>query len=83
VYTIAPQSVTVAAAGGPGTVALTATAGCGWAAGSNVPWIIVAPGTGGAGSGTVSYTVLPNTTGVDRTGSLSIASLPFVVTQSR
>ena len=80
-YTLAPTALTIGAAGGSSSVAVTAPAGCAWAATSGEPWISISGGASGSGSGTVSLAVGVNT-GAERAGTLSIAGQPFIVTQS-
>jgi glucose/arabinose dehydrogenase len=81
-FAIAPTSASFPAAGGGGSVTVTAGGGCGWTAVSNAPWIVVTGGASGAGTGTVTYTVArfverPRI----RTGSITIAGRTFTVTQ--
>jgi hypothetical protein len=80
-YSLTPASLSASPAGGPGTVAVTAPAGCTWTAVSNDPWISIAGGASGNGSGTVSLSVAANT-GAARTGTLTIAGQSFVVSQA-
>ena len=80
--TILPTSQSFMLDGGDGTVAVTAPAGCGWQAVSNVPWITITLGSSGTGNGTVGYTVAVNGTGSPRMGTLTIAGLTFTVNQS-
>jgi hypothetical protein len=75
-----PSSATAAAAGGNGTVPVTASAGCGWTAVSNATWITVISGASGSGNGTVGYAVAPDT-GALRVGTITIADQTFTVTQ--
>ncbi len=79
-FSISPTSVTVAAAGATGTVAVTAGSGCSWTAASNDAWITVTGGASGTGNGTVSYSVAANTAS-QRTGTVTIAGQTFTVTQ--
>jgi Putative binding domain, N-terminal/Viral BACON domain len=80
-FSIAPASQTLAAAGGPGTVAVTAPSGCTWTV-TDVPgWITVTSGASGNGNGTVTFTVGVNPTGSPRTATLTIAGQPFPVIQ--
>jgi len=76
-----PSSATVAAAGGTGTIPVTATTGCGWTAVSNVAWIAINSGASGSGNGTVGYTVAADT-GAQRAGTITIAGQTFTVTQA-
>jgi hypothetical protein len=83
-YSINPTSATIPAAGGTGSVAVTATAGCSWATAipSDVAtWVGLSNGSG-TGNGSVAYTVAPNT-GASRTGVLTIAGKAFTITQQQ
>ncbi len=60
---------------------VTAAAGCGWTAVSNVAWITVNSGSNGSGNGSVGFTVAANT-GASRNGTLTIAGKIFTVNQS-
>lgn len=81
-FTLNPASASPSAAGGAGTVAVTASSGsCVWTASSSASWISITGGASGTGSGTVSYSVQANT-GAQRTGTLLIAGQSFTVTQA-
>jgi photosystem II stability/assembly factor-like uncharacterized protein len=80
-YTIAPTSQTFTAAGGAGTINVTAGTGCAWQTTTNATWLMINSGASGAGDGAVGYTVAPNT-GAARTGTLTVAGQTFTVTQS-
>ena len=80
-YALAAPSLGVAATGGTGGVAVTASLStCGWAAASDSSWATVSPATG-TGSGSVTVTVAPNT-GSTRTAVLTIAGQAYTVTQA-
>ena len=83
-YSIDPTLAASPAAGGPGSVAVTASApDCGWTAVSNDAWITVDPGTAsGTGAGTVNYTVAANPLSVSRDGTVTIGGQTFTVTQA-
>jgi hypothetical protein len=81
-YAISPTSASVAAAGGTGSVTVTAGTGCSWTAASNASWITITAGTSGTGNGTVSYSVAGNTSTSSRTGTLTVAGNTFTVTQA-
>ena len=83
-YSIDPISAALPAAGGPGSVAVTASAAdCGWTAVSNDAWITVDPGTAsGTGAGTVNYTVAANPLSTSRAGTVTIGGQTFTVTQA-
>lgn len=84
VWTISPASRSFEAAGGSGTVKLTATPGCKWAIKSNVNWIAAepVPFTSDTRSGFVSYAVAVNASTSSRTGTVTIADQTFTVTQA-
>lgn len=77
---ISPVSANFSAAGGLGSVSVTATGA--WTATSNANWITVTSGAAGTGNGTVSYTVAANPSSSSRTGSITIAGLVFSVIQA-
>jgi hypothetical protein len=79
--TLGPPSTTVAAGGGPGTVAVSAAGGCTWTATSNAPWIAVTAGSPGAGDGTVTFSVEANTTAAPRSGTITIGGAAFTINQ--
>ncbi len=79
-YTLSSLGTTAPAAGGPGSVGVTANAGCTWTAVSDVPWLTVTAGSPGSGNGTASYQVTANT-GVARVGHLTIGGQLYSVSQ--
>ena len=80
-YSLSSPSASFAAAGGDGSVGVTANIqGCGWSAVANAGWITVTGGAAGTGNGTVSYTVAVNP-GAARTGTLTVAGTTFTVLQ--
>ena len=80
-YSLDVTSSTFGAAGGSGTVSVTAPASCAWNAFSNDGFVTVTGGSSGTGNGAVTYAVATNR-GSTRTGMLTIAGLPFTVTQA-
>jgi hypothetical protein len=62
-------------------VSVTTTGGCTWTATSGASWITVTSGASGTGSGTVQYDASAST-GPTRSTTLTIAGLPFSVTQA-
>ncbi len=82
-YAITPRRASYAAAGGSGSVAVTAPPGCSWAATSNVPWITLTGPVGGIGNGPQTYSVAPHTGRLRRIGTLTVGGLTFTVTQTR
>ena len=59
------------AAGGTGTMSISATSSCTWGANSNAAFLTVTQGATGAGNGTVAFSVAANT-GAARTAALTI-----------
>jgi hypothetical protein len=80
-YAIAPIDVSLAAQGGPGTVAVSAGSGCAWTATSNVAWITLTSGASGTGNGSVGFNVAANAGGA-RSGTLTVAGRTFTVQQA-
>lgn len=70
------------AAGGSGSVSVSASNGCAWTATSNDGFITIISGSSGTGNGAVSYSVAPNTSANGLTGTMTIAGQTFTVTQS-
>jgi hypothetical protein len=81
-YAISPASKSFDAAGGTGSVNVTAANGCSWNSSSNVSWISILSGGSGMGNGTVGYSVLPNPNGTSRTGNIAIAGKIFTINQA-
>ena len=81
-FLISPTSQTIAPAGAPGTVTVTAGAGCGWTAVSNAAWISITAGNKGSGNGTVAYSVTADVTASNRTGTLTVAGRTLTVAQN-
>ena len=67
------------AAGGTGSVPVTAGTGCTWTATSSATFVTISAGA--SGNGTVTFTVAANT-GAARTTTLTIAGTTFTITQS-
>jgi len=80
-YALSPASQTIAAAGGTGTVNVTAGVGCAWTAVSNAAWLTITAGSSGSGAGSVTYSVAVNT-GAQRVGTITIADQTFTLTQA-
>jgi hypothetical protein len=80
-YEIDPMRADAGAAGGPGTIAVSAGGGCAWTASSGVDWITITAGGSGSGAGEVRYTVAANASSSARTGTLTVAGRTFTVQQ--
>src|SRR4029078_2529879 len=76
---ISPTSQSFTAAGGMGSVNVTAAMGCSWSAGSNTTWIMITSGASGSGNGTVGYSVVANEDLIPRMGTITIAGQIFTV----
>lgn len=81
-FSISPTSASQTAAGGSGSVTVTAGAGCTWSAVSNATFITITSGASGSGNGTVNYSVAANGGSSSRTGTMTIAGNTFTVTQA-
>ncbi|MFY9310991.1 MAG: BACON domain-containing carbohydrate-binding protein [Bacteroidia bacterium] len=81
-YTVSPLSQTFTSAAGNGTVTVTTTGSCNWAATSNDSWITITSGGSGTGNGTVTYSISSNTTTSQRVGTITIAGQVYTVTQN-
>lgn len=81
-YSIQPAGQTIAAAGGTGTIDVTASAAtCAWTAVSNAAWVTISSGASSTGSNRVTFNVAGNP-GASRTASISVAGHSFMVTQA-
>jgi hypothetical protein len=80
-YSISPPSQSFASGGGPGTVTVTAGAGCTWSVVSSPSWIAFNSGSSGTGNGTLNYSVGINT-GVVRSGTINISGQLLAVSQA-
>ncbi len=82
-YSLGSSSANIPAAGGNGSVSLTANTnpGCGWTAVSNENWVTVTGGASGSGNGTINYSVDANA-GAARSGTITIAGLPYTINQA-
>ena len=81
-FVVSPVNpATLAAGGGNGSVTVTTTAGCGWAASESASWLTITSGASGNTSGSVSYTATANTTASPRSTTLTVAGQSITVTQ--
>ena len=79
---ISPASLSFGNEGGPGTVTISAAAGCAWSATSSGAWLTVTEGSSGTGAGSVKYTVSANASTQGRSGTLTIGGQSHGITQS-
>ena len=82
-FSLNPATASVGAAATTGSVAVSVVSpNASWTAVSNTGWITVTSAASGIGNKIVSYSVAANTTSATRTGTITIAGLPFTVTQA-
>ena len=79
-FTLTPQTASVGAAGGEGSVTLNGVEGCQWSATSQAEWISIVGSQSGTGSSTVRFTAGAND-GPARSGLIAIADRTFAVNQ--
>jgi len=79
---LSAASINFPAAGGSGSVNLTIGSAAVWSASSDSAWLTLVSTNSGFGSATINYSVSPNGTITNRTGTLTIAGIPYTVTQS-
>jgi hypothetical protein len=77
-----PTSVSMPAAGGGSSVAVTTNAGCAWTATSQAPWITITPPASGSGSGSKAFTVAENASATPRSGTMTIGGAMLTVNQA-
>ncbi|HET9045364.1 MAG TPA: PQQ-dependent sugar dehydrogenase [Casimicrobiaceae bacterium] len=83
-YAIAPPRANFQGAGGAGSIAMTAGAGCPWTASSGASWITLTGATSGDGNGSVAYTIAPYAgPAKNRTGTVTVAGQTFTVKQTK
>ncbi|HLK67312.1 MAG TPA: discoidin domain-containing protein [Bryobacteraceae bacterium] len=81
-FALAQAGQAFPSAGGTGTVSVLAPGACPWSVASSSPFVTITGGGGGSGNGTVTYSVQQNSGSAQRIGSLTVAGLPYVVTQA-
>ena len=69
------------AAGGGGSLDVTAPATCNWTASSDAAWVMITAGSSGSGNGVVSFTVQANSSALARSTTLNVAGQAVTVTQ--
>jgi len=82
VYSVSPTNASIAANGSSGSITVTTSAGCAWAATESSTWITITSGGSGSGSGTVSYTVAANTSSSARSATMQVAGQSVTISQS-
>jgi hypothetical protein len=79
-YTLTPASASATAAGGSGSLTVTAPSGCAWTATSNSGFLGITFGASGSGNGSVGYSVSANGASA-RVGTLTIGGQTFTISQ--
>ena len=79
-YTLSATTVSSPAAGGPGSVNVTAGSGCAWTAATGYSWIHTT--SSGTGSGVLNYAVDANTSTAARSGTISVQGQVLTINQS-
>ena len=79
-YALSPADQSFPAAGGAGSVKVSAPSGCAWSVTNALPWVKLTSSASGAGSGVMNFDVAANT-GASRSGTFSIAGHEFTVEQ--
>jgi Viral BACON domain len=80
VQSVSPGGQAFAAAGGTGSISITASAGCAWNVTGDAEWVSFTGASNGTGTGTLSYQVQPNS-GVGRAAALIVAGVTFNIEQ--
>ena len=81
-FSISPASQSFGAAGGSGSITVTASAtSCEWSTTNGLSWVTVTSGSG-TGNGTATYTVSSNPGTAARSGSFTVAGKSFTVNQA-
>ena len=79
-YALSAGGQVFAAAGGSGSVSITAAAGCAWSVSGAPTWITLSSPMSGTGNVTIGYQVAANT-GTGQTATLTVAGMPYTVDQ--
>jgi hypothetical protein len=81
-YSVTANALGVDNAAGSYSFILNAGAGCSWVEASNTSWLTLTSAASGTGTATISFTAAANTAGTAREGTLTVAGIPFIITQS-
>lgn len=83
VSSISPTSQNFPGSGGPGTITVTAPAGCNWTAVATESFITITGGSNGDGPGTVNFSVAANPNGAPRSAVIAVGAQVFTINQAR
>ena len=81
-YAVSPNTIAAPASGTTARVDVTAAAGCGWTAVSDVSWMTVTAGAAGSGDGPVDLAIAANGGNTARQGTVTIAGHIVTVSQA-
>jgi hypothetical protein len=81
-FTVSPPDQSFSAAGGTGSIAIAAGAGCAWVASSAAEWVTITSAKSGTGPGTVTFTAAPNTVTTSRESTIDAAGQKVTVRQA-
>jgi hypothetical protein len=81
IYTVAPLTFAIDAAGGSRSATITAGTGCGWMATAGANWLSFTGAASGTGNGTVTIKIAANPSLIARAGTLTIANQTVTVNQ--
>jgi len=81
-FSLSPTGASFTAGGGTGSVSVATQSGCAWTASAGTSWMSITSGSSGTGNGTVAYSIAANTGASSQSGALTIAGLPFNVTEA-
>jgi hypothetical protein len=79
-YSLSSTTTSFSAAGGNGSIGVTAPAGCQWTPVSSATWLAL--GEARSGSGTLTFTVAPNSSTSSRSATVTFGSASISVTQA-
>jgi hypothetical protein len=81
-YSVTANALGIDNAAGSYSFILNAGAGCSWVDASNTSWLTLTSAASGSGTATISFSSAANTAGATRVGTLTVAGIPFSITQS-
>ena len=81
-YSVTANSQAIDNAAGSYSFILNAGTGCSWVDASNTSWLTITSAASGSGTATIAFSAPANTAGTTRTGTLTVAGIPFTITQS-
>ncbi|MBP1595393.1 MAG: Serine/threonine kinase associate protein KapC, partial [Acidobacteria bacterium] len=80
-YTVTPVAASIPAAGGSGSVSISAASYCSWSAVASEPWITFNSPASGSGEGSIIYQLASNPSGSARAGTITVEGQTHTITQ--